>query len=45
MATYAIILFLLLAVIIMPSRLESTYTRDELADMGIQLDSTSVETR
>lgn len=37
MATYTIILLLLLAVTIMPMNLENRFTQDELAEMGIRL--------
>ena len=46
MATYTIILLLLLAVTIMPMNLENRFTRDELTEMGIRLDQASTtETR
>jgi hypothetical protein len=46
MVTYTIILLLLLAVTVMPVSLENRYTQEELAEMGIRLDSSStVETR
>jgi len=46
MVTYTIILLLLLAAAIMPVRIESRFTQDELAEMGIHLDSSSIiETR
>jgi hypothetical protein len=46
MATYTIILLLLLAIAIMPTTIEDRFTRDELAEMGIHLGSASiVETR
>jgi hypothetical protein len=46
MATYTIILLLLFGFAIMPTTIEDHFTRDELADMGIQLDpSCIVETR
>ena len=41
MATYTIILLLLLAVTIMPMNLENRFTRDELTEMGIRLDQSS----
>ena len=41
MATSTIILLLLLAAAIMPVHLESRFTKDELAEMGIHLDSSS----
>jgi hypothetical protein len=41
MATFTIILFLLLAIAIMPVRLENRFTQEELAEMGIYLDSSS----
>lgn len=37
MATYTIILLLLLAFAVMPVSLENHYTQEELAEMGIQL--------
>ena len=42
MATYTIILLLLLGFAIMPTTIEDHFTRDELADMGIQLDPASI---
>jgi hypothetical protein len=42
MVTYTIILLLLLAVTIMPMNLENRFTQDELAEMGIRLDSSSI---
>jgi len=42
MATYTIILLLLLAAIILPVRLENSSAQDELVDMGVQLDSPSI---
>lgn len=42
MVTYTIILLLLLAVTIMPINLENRFTQDELTDMGIHLDPTSI---
>jgi hypothetical protein len=46
MATYTIILLILLAAAIMPTTIEDHFTREELAEMGIHLDSASiVETR
>lgn len=41
MVTYTIILLLLLAATIMPMNLENRYTRDELAEMGVRLNSSS----
>jgi hypothetical protein len=46
MVTYTIILLLLLAVAVMPMSIETRFTQDELAAMGIHLDPSSiVETR
>jgi hypothetical protein len=46
MATYTIILLLLLGIAIMPTTIEDHFTQDELAEMGIHLDPASiVETR
>jgi hypothetical protein len=46
MATYTIILLLLLAATIMPTTIENHFTQEELAEMGIHLDPSSiVETR
>jgi len=42
MATYTIILLLLLGVAIMPTTIEDRFTRDELAEMGIHLDPVSM---
>ena len=42
MATYIIILLLLLAVAIMPTTIENHFTQEELAEMGIHLDSSSI---
>lgn len=42
MVTYPIILLLLLAAAIMPIRPESHFTQDELAEMGIHPDSSSI---
>jgi len=42
MATYTIILLLLFGFAIMPTTIEDHFTRDELADMGIQLDPASI---
>ena len=42
MATYTIILLLLLGIAIMPATIEDRYTRDELAEMGIHLDSATI---
>jgi len=41
MATYTIILLLLLAVAIMPVSLENHFTQEELSEMGIHLDISS----
>ena len=41
MVNYTIILLLFLAATIMPLNLESHFTQDELAEMGIYLDSSS----
>jgi hypothetical protein len=38
MATFTIILLILLAAAIMPTNIENRFTRDELADMGIHVD-------
>jgi hypothetical protein len=46
MATYTIILLLLLGIAIMPTTVEDHFTQDELAEMGIHLDpASSMETR
>ena len=46
MATYTIILLLLLAVAIMPVSLENHFTQEELSEMGIHLDfSSKMESR
>ena len=37
MATYTIILLLLLGIAIMPTTVEDRFTRDELSEMGIHL--------
>ena len=42
MVTYTIILLLLLAAAFMPVRLENRFTQDELAEMGIHLDSSPI---
>jgi hypothetical protein len=42
MATYTIILLLLFGFAIMPTTIEERFTRDELAEMGIQLDPASI---
>jgi hypothetical protein len=42
MATYTIILLLLLGFAIMPTTIEDRFTRDELAEMGIQLDPSTI---
>jgi hypothetical protein len=42
MVTYTIVLLLLLAVTIMPVSLENRYTQEELAEMGIRLDPSSI---
>jgi len=41
MATYTIILLLLLVVAIMPVSLENHFTQEELSEMGIYLDFSS----
>jgi len=41
MATFTIILLILLAAAIMPTNIENHFTRDELADMGIHIDPSS----
>ena len=43
MVTYTIILLLLLAATVMPVTLENRFTQEELAEMGIHLDPSSVE--
>jgi hypothetical protein len=42
MATYTIILLLLLGFVLMPTTVEERFTQDELAEMGIHLDPTSI---
>jgi hypothetical protein len=41
MSTYTIILLLLMAVLIMPDRLESRFTKEKMTEMGNHLDSSS----
>ena len=41
MATYTIILLILLAAAIMPTTIEDHFTSDELTEMGIHPDSSS----
>ena len=42
MATYTIILLLLLGFALMPTTIEDHFTRDELSEMGIHLDPASI---
>jgi len=42
MATYIIIFLLLLAIAVMPVSLEDHFTQEELTEMGIHLDFSSI---